>query len=293
MRVLMVTPLIDRCGEAEYGKIWARELRAAGVDVVEWDGAWPAVYHRGHRYLPEDLSGFDIIHVNWGPANMGHYLPDHFPVGKPLSLFLHDVPPNSSTTLVEHANLVMAFEPAEIADLEVIDHAVPTYYPEIVVRDAQRIVIGVTGLRDDPGMKMVAEVCRERGWHLNAPGIHWLSTEEEIDRLARSTVNVCWYQTSGRGKSMAAMFCCAARRPLLLSGSSMFSALWPYQDEISISHDSSYEELRFSLDLIINADILDLISNSAILGPIPNRVCTELSWSRCAAKIKRLWEEIA
>lgn len=292
MKVLYISPLGNpRCGEKTYGQIWVEALRAQGVDVHEWDGWYP--HAKEHGYLPPDANSYDLIHVNWGPANMGHYLPEHIPSGVPLSVFLHDVPPNSTCSLVPRAQLLMSYDPMEGS--HVIDHAVPEgpFPKDVATFPKDAVVVGVSGVRNDPGHYMVRDLCARRGWIFNAPtwwdgsmgGVDgpWLDWRSEIARLSASTFNVCWYQTTGRGKSMAAMFCVAAQRPLVLSGSTMFSALEPYSNEL---YQTSYFDAPWLEDVTT-----DVLRDNCEL--VPSRAARELSWTHCATRIKTLWESVA
>lgn len=288
MRVLFITGLGHWiCGEREYGSIWARELRKLGVEIREWDG------YGGHTLPGErELRAIDLIHVNWGPSNLPHYQPEHFPPEIPLSVFMHDVEPHSHCPLASRAELLMSYEPS--AGSIVLDHAVPTYdgpFPE----PPKQITVGLTGIRGDRGREMVIDECEKRGWKVSTPGwwgsvwsrADWISTEQEIMRLASCTLNVCWYHTSTRGKSMAAMFCVAARRPLLLSGSTMFSALWPYDDEITI-----VREAEGDAPLYYSA-LAGRLESALTWQRRPNAAVHELSWARLAQRIKKLWEGVA
>lgn len=287
MRILFIAAFGNtRCGERLYADLWVEALRKKGVSIDLWDGWYPAAKENG--YLPDNAREYDIIHVNWGPANMGHYLPQHFPPGPKVSLFLHDVPPDSTTTLWHIADLRMAF--VDGPGLVQLHHAVPEYVPKSQPPEGI-IRVGVTGIRGDPGPQLVEKVCLERGWEISAPlwwsGGAFLSTEEEIERLASCHINVCWYQTSGRGKSMAAMFCCAARRPLVVSGSSMFSNLWKYPDEVFVdyrTHDDSG-----TIPQYYDNDLYFYLWNPTTYKK-PSAICHDLGWSKLADKIKTLWE---
>lgn len=283
-RVLFVSPQRLGCGEAEFGRLWARELRKVGVSVHEWDGSWPAVYQRGHVYLPDDLRQYDLIHLNWGPANMGHYLPSHFPRGKPLSLFLCDVPPHSSTDLQLFADLVWATEPAENAT--VIKHHLPPYQgPFVLPPPPEKPRIGITGIRKDSGTQLVRDLCAARGWELSESSPKWYDTDEEIARLASCTLNVCWYKETGRGTSMGAAYALAARRPLILSGSSMFDYLEPWRDEVYRSHERGPAALAALVGRVLD-DITERRDRQ------PSRVLTELAWGKLAREIKARWEGV-
>jgi hypothetical protein len=297
MRVLFVTnSATQKCGVRVYGELWMNALRAAGVDVVEWDGTYQSIMARGGEYLPPDAHTYDLIHLNWDPQAINHYLPEHFaPTGVPLSVFLHDVPPNSTCPVVPVADLLLAHEPGE--GIVVMDHAVPEYRSDMPLY--KDFSVGTSGIRNDPGVELVEQVCRRNGWYHSKSGeFGWLDTDCEIDRLARCHVNVCWYATSGRGKSMAAMLMVAAQRPLVLSNSTMFSALTQHPDydvvrEITLgysTHDSNNQPTKAYANLDYLADCIALAHQG---GVVPTAAATELRWSRCAEQIKALWEEHA
>lgn len=288
MRVLSIAAFGNiKCGEREYALLWNRELRKLGVEIDEWDGFYPTAKERG--YFPPNVGEYDLVHLNWGPANLGHYVPEMVPKGLKLSIFLHDVPPNSTCLLQDRAQLLIAHEPGP--GFHVINHAIPPYAGPFL-HQRHPICVGVTGLRADPGMGMVQHVCAEWGWDISLPkwvkGGPWITMEEEIARLATTTFNVCWYQTSGRGKSMGAMLAAAARRPLLLSGSSMFSVLIPaFGHEIyhvkGGQPDWTVDTLAFYMDAVMK-DI------EAGVAPVPQDCLVDLAWEKTARKIKDLWE---
>jgi hypothetical protein len=293
MRVLFITnSSTQKCGVRVYGELWMDALRAAGVDVTEWDGCYQSIQDRSGRYLPEErihLGCYDLLHLNWDPQAINHYLPEHFaPYPVPLSVFLHDVPPNSTCPVQGVAQLVMAHEPGE--GVVQIDHAVPTYRSEL--QPSGVFTVGTAGIRDDPGVELVQQVCDRNGWqHSRSGEFGWLTTEEEIARLAQCHVNVCWYQTSGRGKSMAAMFMVAAGRPMVLSGSSMFSALWPYAEEFvwGRTHKVMEPGLETGYE---NPEYLASAIRTAQTWRAPTLSAELLSWTRCAEQIKGLWAEM-
>lgn len=295
MRILFITNRsMERCGVRVFGDLMIAALERAGLDVDVWDGCYSTVVE--HGYLPRDLYRYDLVHLNWDPQAINHYLPCHFAGAPPLSLFLHDVPPNSTCPVFDQARWRFGFEPWQGVD--VFEEPVPPTPPLLPspydVPDGP-IVIGATGIRDDPGMHAIEAVCRHNGWVFNGPvwrtsaGVgaapaNWLSTDDEIRRLAQSTVNVCWYHTSGRGKSMAAMFCCAAKRPLILSGSSMFSALWPYPHEVYSYRDFEQATLEAGLQAVVR----QVQAGTALR---PDTVCWRLGWDRQIRQILRAWEE--
>lgn len=283
MKVLLVTNTSSlRCGVQLYGEQWRAALLRLGCEVDLWDGTYPAV--RALGYLPADVDRYDIVHVNWDPQTINHYLPQHVAdVADRLSLFLHDVPPHSTCPIQAAARWVWAFEPG--AGITVLPHAVPPTPAHCPRPEIGMTTIGVSGVRDDPGAAEVRDLCRRHGWNFNAPRWWdgrdgWLSTEEEIRRLAASSVNVCWYHTTGRGKSMAALFCVAARRPLVLSPSSMFTTLDPYGPADAIYRARSWTQVE-----------LELLVELALTGYdyISPRPAQDLSWARVLAPVLHAW----
>jgi hypothetical protein len=180
------------------------------------------------------------------------------------------------------ARWVWGFEPGD--RIQVIPEPVPPVPDDLPPPIRDPITVGVSGVRQDPGHFEVAALCASRGWQLNEPlwwgkSTIWLSNEAEIRRLAESTVNVCWYHTTGRGKSMAAMFCVATGRPLVLSHSTMFSALWPYTH-----HDGIWRAPSVSLA------VLEATIEVAVRGPgISAALQQELGWDRVLQPVLAAW----
>jgi hypothetical protein len=290
MRVLFITNTgSSRCGVKAFGEEWVASLRRLGVDVTVWDGTYTAV-KAADRWIPEDAASYDVIHFNWDPQTINHYLPQHFDgLEDKLSLFLHDVPPNSFCPVQGIARWVWAFEPGD--DLQVLPEPVPPTPAWLPAPVLDPITIGVSGVRQDPGHFEVGTLCRARGWTLNAPGWWagpiaatlqagaWLSNDDEIRRLARSTVNVCWYHTTGRGKSMAAMFCVSAGRPLVLSPSTMFSALLPYG-----SHEGIWRTLSTAIP-VLEVTIMAAIRSRGIAPQVQR----DLGWDRVLQPVLAAW----
>ena len=87
---------------------------------------------------------------------------------------------------------------------------------------------------------------------------------------------------------MAASFCVAAQRPLVLSGSSMFSALWPFDDEISIcrrTHHADEATAFYAPDVLAQ-----LIEAQLTQQRIPKRAAKVLSWDEVIKPIIAAWE---
>lgn len=272
MRVLHVSNhSAPRCGVQFFGQQCSAALRAEGVDVVDWDGYYPAVHAREEQrqpsYLPDDLFSYDVIHFNWQPGTLGHYLPDMLPPGLPYSVFLHDLPPWSTCLILDRMRTVFALE--DFPGAVEIPPPAPDYRP--AVQRAPEVTIGRSNIRD-AGREELAAICARHGWVLNDVSPTWLTEAEEVDRLARSWVNVVWY-TENRSRGSAAMMCAAAGRPLLLN-----------EESTRFGHLRRFPELYFRPLHALETALLDLVSAvSADVAQHPTAVADAHSW-RCAAR---------
>lgn len=280
-----------RCGEAEYSRNLVLALLGIGVEVITWDGYYPSVHREG--YLPAAAANVDLIHVVWGPANLGHYLPEHFPPEVPLSVKLCDVPPHVTCLLWDRADILIsvhgkleggAWVP-EVEGTHLIEHAAPEWYPLAPKLPTDRIRVGVTGIRDDPGHGMVRELCEQRGWEFSAPDPQvWLPTADEITRLATCHVLACWYQERERGVSMGVGYCMAAGRPIVLSPSRMFNHVRRWPGEFYFGRYYSEAELERQIEHALD----DLEVGCARL---PDKSYRTLSWKGTAHHLVALWEQ--
>lgn len=279
MRILVVSNVsAPSCGVSEYGRMCVEALRTAGHTVTEWDGHYPAIYEK--PYLPADAATYDWIHINWHPVTLNHYAPEHFPSGRPLSLFLHDLPPWSTCPLWDRAQVRFAAE----------DYPGTTLlrYPAVADIDLEapartsEVIVGWTGIRGD-GRSELLSVARRRGWVVNVP-IGWLGTRDEIQRLRHSTVNVLWYTATDRGQSLALMTAAAARRPLLINQSEMFKTARVYPNEVyRAGVDPAVPYLQQAIEAV-----LDHIWKGD--AKIPGRLVEEQSWARAVAWMEAAWK---
>jgi len=271
----------QKCGIQNFGYQFTTALRRAGAEVVDWDGDYSRIHSLEEQGLPgpvpADVAAYDVVHVNWHPVTLNHYIPKHFREVKLLSVYLHDLPPWSGCPFHDRADVRFASQafpgchvlPYPIADW--IDDLPPPYLD---------FTVGWSGVRGD-GAAELAEACAALGFQTNAPDGVWRTFEEEVQRLARSTVNVCWYR-EGRGISGGASQVASARRPMLLNHSSMFAHFWPYEEELYL-----YRE-EMNLDTALRQIQQDWENGELRM---PNNILTELSWSRAADRILLTWEE--
>ncbi len=280
MRVLLVTNLsAPRCGIQNFGVQTATALRRAGAEVTEWDGTYQAIYEK--PYLPDDAASYDVIHFNWHPVTINHYTPDHFPAGPILSVYLNDLPPWSSCPVFDRAAVRFSAEdhpgcltlPYPIADWV-------TDPPD----SAEVFTVGWSGVRGD-GAKEIAHACKELGYQTNAPDGVWRSFEEEVRRLARSSVNVCWYHEE-RGISGGASQVAAARRPMILNGSPMFRHFHPYSLEFYFERSTGRTATLIELPALLVEAYADWKQRRMIE---PCTILKDLSWSTAATRMLEVW----
>jgi hypothetical protein len=284
MRILHISNhSVDRCGVALFGRQCSAALRAEGAEVVDWDGYYPTVYAKEQTkepsYLPADVSTYDVVHLNWQPATLNHYHPSLFPPirsPRPLtSIFLHDLPPWSTCVIADRMQVTFALE-AYPGAIEIPPPS-PDYRPTSA--PASAVTIGRTNIRD-AGREALAAICARYGWIFNdSDPDHWLSEHDEVERLARSWVNVVWYDEH-RSRGSAAMVAAAARRPLLLSTSHRFSHLWPYAHELYLR---SLDDLGASLRAIVS-------EVRRGVAKVPNQIPDVFGWRRAARQMLAAWE---
>ena len=285
MRILHVTaqsPL--RCGIRNFGEQLTTALRRAGAEVDEWDANYSTIHRREEAqdplgtYLPKDASTYDVVHVNWHPITTNTYNPEHFDqIGNVLlSVYLHDLPPWSSCPFVHKADARITSEPDPLSTLELI-YPVVDWVEDLPNLDPA-FTVGWTGIRGD-GLVELEKICAARGWKLNLgnPNV-WLSLEDEIRRLARSTVNVCWYKED-RGRSGAASTCLASGRPLIVNDSPMLAHFVGYHQVV---RGGCLDQTLSTLNKIRSVEGLHF----------DNDATDDLSWSRAASRLLSHWSDL-
>ncbi len=285
MRILHISNVsAKRCGTQNHAQQGSTALRRAGHDVTDWDGHYPVIYEKLQRdvpaYLPSDANDYDVVHLNWHPASINHYVTEHFaglthPV---LSVRLTDLPPWSGCPCLEAFTVRITAEPHELSTL-VVPNPVVDWVDDLPPPN-KAFTVGVTGVRKD-GYAAVAYACSQHGWKFNASDPEtWLSIEDEIRRLARSTVNVCWYR-GVRGVAGAPSTCLASKRPLIINGSAMLRHLQKYRSvllDYSALPDNSLSILRD----------LWAVGRS---HEAPLDAYEDLSWTTAAARMVEHWKE--
>ena len=235
MRLLLIGNLSDRrCGFANFTDQNIIAFRRAGHTVTAFDGTYSSVYARQQTgdpgFLPSDAGSYDVIHLIWHAMTMNHYTGCVWPKGPVLSFW--DGGPS---------NAYCPFHTAFSSKWTCYDRSAEGYHenwypiPDWVTdlpTPAETFTVGVSSVRGD-GVAELTDLCAKRGWGLNVPTPgQWLTLEDEVRRLAKSTVNVSWYETAPLWKDRAGApsMALASGRPLLISRDSLLSHLWDYPD---------------------------------------------------------------
>ena len=193
----------ERCGIQAFGEDLGSALVGAGFRV---DGR-----------LWTEASSQDYTIYNWHP----HTADVWFVPEGPCTVIAHEVPPHVEwpSWFIRPDVWVLVGEPyAEFTQLHypILDYESPCY----PVKGAP-FKVGITGLRGD-GVDLIRQVCGKNQWEFShSPTDRFASRQEEIDRLASCDVIALWYWATGRARSLALSVALAARRPLLLSQSTM------------------------------------------------------------------------
>ena len=284
MRVLHITNVsAGRCGVKNFGQMFTTAMRRAGCEVDEWDAEYSAIYARIQRgepsYLPDNMDRYDVVHLNWHPITLNTYGTGHFDhIRGVKSIYLHDIPPHSGCPCLPAFSVRMTSEPSEISTLEVPYPICDWVDPKTLPPPNEEFTVGISGVRRD-GFDAVVEVVERNGWILNASEPDaWISQEDEIRRLAKSSVNVCWYH-EGRGLSGTPAMMLGSRRPLLINNSPMLRHLRGIEGVIyQPEHDLEYMlvQLQVTLDGWLTSQ---------------QGVDSALSWSTYAPKVLAAWEE--
>lgn len=292
MRVLhLLDKQITHDGISNFARMTTVGLRRAGLDVDEWDVHYPSIYARREAgeptYTPRNVLNYDVVYIGWHPIVMNTFLPEHFywpkGTGPLVAVYLNDIPPWSGCPYMERAESVIAAEPTPAAN-HLMVYPIPDWVTDLPEPDPE-FTVGWSGVRGD-GAAELRGVCEQHGWAMNmtqAPSERtapWVSVEDEIRRLARSTVNVCWYSQQ-RGIAGTPSVALGSRRPLLLNDSKMFAPWWDlrYANELYTSHLT----LERALCLLHEG-----WANNLLALPGPN-VYADHSWTTAARNLVAHW----
>lgn len=295
MNVLLIGNLSDtRCGFQNFTAQMRTALPRAGVHLNTFDGTYTQVYARQQRpdtpYLgmfPPDVLNFDGVHLVWNAMTMNHYS------GAPWQLLIDagvvtswwdGGPSDASCPFIDFLQVRWSDYPRD--GYHYMPYPVPDWVEDLPPAN-EKFTIGASSVRGD-GIAEIRQVAETLGCELNlpAPG-QWLSVEDEIRRLARSTVNICWYNTPPlwHNRASAPSMLLAALRPVLVNEDPLVAHLREYTPLDGVYHGRR-SETPTMLDCVAG---LQQLHASGVLA-LPARPYVELGWHRCAAEFRAVWE---
>jgi hypothetical protein len=283
MKVLVVGNFSDqRCGFQNFSVQTVTALQRTGAEVAQFDGTYPAVYKRREAgedpFFPPEVSRYDVVHIIWHAATMNHYSGATWPPHTLLSWW--DGGPTDASCPFEAA-MHVKWSSYPRNGYYALGYPVPDWTDSIrplPLADPD-FTVGSSSVRGD-GVEQIRAICLARGWATNFSDGGWLSVEDEIRRLARSSVNVCWYHTSPIWHDLASApsMMLAAGRPLLINKDSLTRHLHDFRD-IYVARDDNLERELVTME--------DRWQRGAIIKPL--RAARQLSWTIAADKLVSTW----
>lgn len=295
MKICLISNFSDtHCGFRNYSDQTAIALRRAGHQVTVWDGTYSAVYARQQRgapflgMFPPDVDTYDVVHTIWHAMTLNHYAGAPWEaVHHPIRSWIDGGPSNASCPFKAQMDVRWGHYPRppeeqyHVTPLPIVDWITDLPAPDPI------FTVGATSVRGD-GLGEIRAVCAANAWATNLPDGQWRPVEDEIRRLARSSVNVCWYNTPPLWRDMAGApsTALASHRPLLISRDALLWHLW---DRPDLYHGQVARKgaCRSSLE-----DDLILLSAQFHQGTLrrPQQVLQDFSWTSVAVDFTRVWE---
>ena len=283
MNVLLIGNLTDQyCGFANFSHQMITALQRAGVDVTPWDGTYPTIYARreaGEPYagfFPAHVKDYDIVHLIWNAMVMNHYHGADWEAlaGGPLVSWWDGGPSDACCPFEQWMTIRWSDYPRP--GYHHLDYPVPDWVDALPPPDPV-FTVGASSVRGD-GVADIRQACARRGWALNlpVPGV-WRSIDDEIWRLARSTVNVCWYHTAPlwHNRASAPSMLLASKRPLLIN------------DDPLVAHLAHAEDVYHGTDL---EEALDQLAQ-APTRRCPIATADQFSWTHAVERFAGVWED--
>jgi hypothetical protein len=287
MKICLIGNVSDRrCGFANVSLQTDTALRRAGHDVTLYDGTYSAVYARQQvgpitAFFPLDIESFDVVHLIWNAMTMNHYNgADWAALQHPIISWWDGGGP--SDAYCPFAEWMQVRWSAYTRDgYHQLAYPVPDWVEPLPIAPDPGFVVGASSVRGD-GIAELQQICEQEGWAMNlpTPGA-WLSLDDEIRRLARSTVNVCWYRTPPlwKDRASAPSMLLASTRPLLVNEDDLLAHLWEAQD---IYH-GRWGHLREALQEV-HRDWQDHVIKR------PDHTYRQLMWKVAAKTMADVWE---
>ena len=306
MNVAILTIMNPQCGFFQYAQDLERELgRHCGVLLTD---------------SITQTQGSDALVVNWHPIEVGISAGQVRKIqesGTKVVLIYHqsfEDGSNENPELLATCDAVVAHEPG-IDGTVYIPHGIPEVsdlpepYADMVIGTAGFLsemkradIVVEAAHRLDGIANIVAPAHRINAhylpralaqWRAQLGNRLWLETsllpkDDVVRRLARSTVNVFWFQSmtpyDRSGQSGSVRMGLAARRPTIVSTHRKFKTLFPYENEIYVAET---EDDVYRLISEIRHNIQDRKTVK-----IPSRVIADQGWSVTGTMYMNLIENI-
>ena len=302
MRVLLIGNLSDRrCGYQNFSTQMATALALrSDVELSTFDGTYsqvyarqqqPATMHRG--MFPEDVHTYDVVHLIWHAATANHYTgaPWQWLLAQPnppLISWWDGGPSDASCPFIEYMQVKWSDYPR--VGYEYLHYPVPDWVDELPTgygSPDHPFTVGASSVRGD-GIDEIRQACKTYGWRMNLPTPgNWLSVEDEVRRLACSTVNVCWYNTPPlwHNRASAPSMLLAARRPLLINRDPLVAHLHHYRNSEGIYIGDVHAGPSMAEYLVL----LERLHQSRMLS-LPYTPYLELAWTPAAQRFLDVWK---
>ncbi len=289
MKVCVVGNLSDTaCGFQSVADQTVTALRRAGLDVLPWDGTYSALYARREAgeptFFPPDIETCDIVHCIWNAATMNHYSgADWASLRRPVTSWLDGGPTDATCPFEQWMQVRWSDYPR--AGYHTWWYPVPDWVEDLPAPDPG-FTVGWSSVRG-AGVPVIEAIGAAHGWPINrpTPGV-WLSVEDEVRRLARSTVNVGWYATqpSYKNRASAPAMLLAAGRPVVLNRDALFAE---FADAEDLYHGETVTDAREPLEAILEG----LAAQDAAGIPLRRPSASRRRWSWTAATdlMQRVW----
>lgn len=290
MKVLLVANFSDRrCGYQNFAVQTETAFRRAGFDLTTFDGTYSRIYARQqdglgiHAFLPPDTPDYDVVHLIWSAQTMNHYTGAQWPEGPLLSIW-DGGPSDAYCPFMQWMSCKWTCYDRSAEGYYENWYPIPDWVDDLPAPD-EAFTVGCSSVRGD-GVAEVRDLCARRGWAVNLPSPgQWVPLEDEIRRLARSTVNVSWYRTSPiwKDRAGAPSTALASRRPFLKSDDSLLGHLEGCPD---LYHGIHLEHGGDGLEGALARVYEDWKAGRLLY---PSKTVDRLSWTRSVALYADVW----
>lgn len=289
MTLLIIANFSDRrCGFQNFATQAVQAFRRAGHDVRTWDGTYAAIYERQQQglgngaFIPADIGQCDRVLFIHHPLTMNHYSGAAFPQDVPIDLW-NGGPADS------YCPFEQAFTGHRWAPFERYGYRHDCWYPipdwiDDLPEPDRPFTVGLTGVREE-GFAEVIDACSTIGARVNRgePGA-WIPVDDEIRRLARSTVNVCWYSAKHPDRSGGVMMALASKRPQVVTDVPMF---WHLADQDDLIWDHGHPIAHILSRLKMEWEQAPLRGKSEL--QFPQATFEKFRWARMVERFEEAW----